>query len=151
MAKWVECSPMAWETWVQFQAESYQRLKEWYLIPPCLTLSNIRYVSRVKWINPRRGVAPFPTPRCSSYWKGSLLVALDYGRHLYLLYSIKYSYKIRIFSSQNWSLTIRCNLVLYPQHPLLEGSNASARNTVNQFEALLKEQQKILAHRVIFS
>ena len=49
-----------------------QRLKKWYLIPPCLTLSNIRYVSRVKWSNPGKGVAPFPTPQCSSYWKGSL-------------------------------------------------------------------------------
>ena len=32
-----------------------------------------------------KGVAPFPTPWCSSSWKGSLLFALDYGRHLYLL------------------------------------------------------------------
>ena len=37
----------------------------------------IRYVLRVKWSNPGKGVAPFPTPRCSSYWKGSLLVTLD--------------------------------------------------------------------------
>ena len=50
-----------------------------------ITLSNIRYVSRVKWSNPGKGVAPFPTPQCSSYWKGSLLVALDYGCQLYLL------------------------------------------------------------------
>ena len=34
---------------VQSQVESYERLKEWYLIPPCLTLSNIRYLLRVKW------------------------------------------------------------------------------------------------------
>ena len=44
---------------------------KWYLIPPCLALSNIRYVSRVKWSNPGKGVAPSPTPRCSSYWKGA--------------------------------------------------------------------------------
>ena len=25
------------------------KTQKWYLIPPCLTLSNIRYVSRVKW------------------------------------------------------------------------------------------------------
>ena len=49
----------------------------WYLIPPCLTISNIRYVSRVKWINLGNGVTSSPTPRCSSYWKGSLLVTLD--------------------------------------------------------------------------
>ena len=71
-------------TWLQSLFASYQRLKKWYLMPPCLTLSNIRYVSRVKWSNPGKGVAPFPTPRCSSYWKGSLLVALDCGRQIYL-------------------------------------------------------------------
>ena len=65
---------------------SYQRLLKWYLIPPCLTLSNIRYVSRVKWSNPGKGVALSPTPRCSSYWKRSLLVALDYGRQLYFCF-----------------------------------------------------------------
>ena len=30
-----------------------------------------------------KGVAPSPTPLCSSYWKGSLRVALDYDRQLY--------------------------------------------------------------------
>ena len=44
------------------------------MIPPCSKLSNIRYVSRIKWSNPRKGVAPFPIPQCSRYWKGSLLV-----------------------------------------------------------------------------
>ena len=52
---------MARETWVQSQVESYQRLKKWYL-PPCLTLSIVRYGSRVKWSNPGKGVAPSPTP-----------------------------------------------------------------------------------------
>ena len=85
LAQWVKCSPMTRETWVQFQVASYQRLLKWYLIPPCLTLSNIRYVSRVKWSNPWKEVAPSPTPRCSSYWKRSLRVALDYGRQFYLL------------------------------------------------------------------
>ena len=41
--------------------------QKWYLIPLCLTLSIIRYVSRVKWNNPGKGVAPSSTPRCSSY------------------------------------------------------------------------------------
>ena len=41
------------------------------MIPPCLTLSNIGYKSRVKWSNPGEGVAPSPTLWCSSYWKGS--------------------------------------------------------------------------------
>ena len=34
----------------------------------------------------REGVAPSPTPWCSSYRKGSLRVTLDYGHQLYLLY-----------------------------------------------------------------
>ena len=65
---------------------SYQRLLKWYLIRPCLTLSNIRYVSRVKWRNPGKGVAQPPTPWCSSYRKRSLQVALDYGRQLYFTF-----------------------------------------------------------------
>ena len=56
---------------------SYQRLWKWYLIHPCLTLTNIRYVSRVKWSNPGKVVVPSPKPQCSSYWKGSLLVTLS--------------------------------------------------------------------------
>ena len=47
-----ECSPMARKTWVQSQVESYQRLKKWYLMPLCLTLSIIKYGSRVKWSYP---------------------------------------------------------------------------------------------------
>ena len=39
---------------VQSQVASYQRLLNWYLNPPCLQLSNIRYVSRVKWNNPEK-------------------------------------------------------------------------------------------------
>ena len=30
--------------WGQSQVKSYQRLKNWYLIPPYLTLSIVRYV-----------------------------------------------------------------------------------------------------------
>ena len=50
---------------------------KWYLIPPCLTQL---YEVRIKWSNPGKGVAPYPTSRCSSYWKGSLLVPLNYCR-----------------------------------------------------------------------
>ena len=58
LAQLVVCSPMTWKTRVQSQVESYQRLKKWYMMSPCLTLSVIRYVSRVKWSNPRKGVVP---------------------------------------------------------------------------------------------
>ena len=94
LAWWVGCSPKVRETWVQSQVTSYQRLLKWYLIPPCLTLSNIRYVSRVKWSNSGKGVAPSLTSRCSSYWKENLLVALNNGRQLYLLYLPKEKWKL---------------------------------------------------------
>ena len=74
---------MVRETWVQSQFESYQKLKKWYLMPPCLTLSIIRYVSKVKWNNKGNGVAPSPTPWCRIYRKGNLQVTIDYGRQLY--------------------------------------------------------------------
>ena len=95
LASWVECSPMVRETWVQPQVASYQKLLKWYMIPPCLTLSNKRYVSRVKWSNPGKGVEPSPTPRCCSDWKGSLLVPLDYGRQQLIL---TYSWMISIIA-----------------------------------------------------
>ena len=33
-----------------------------------------------KWLNPGKELAPSPTPRCNSWWKWSLRVALEYGR-----------------------------------------------------------------------
>ena len=76
---------MVWETTVQSQVETYQRLKKCYLIPPCLTFNIIRYISRIKCTNPGNGVAPSQTPLCSSYLKGSLWVALDYSFQVYFL------------------------------------------------------------------
>ena len=70
-------SPMA-----RFLVESYQKLKKWYLMPPCLTPNLISCVSGVKWSNPGKEVLPSPTPRCSSYWKGILRVSLDYSHQL---------------------------------------------------------------------
>ena len=90
-----ECSRMIRETWVQSQVESYQKLKKWYLIPPCLTLSIIRYTSRVKWVHPGKGEAPSPTPWCSSYWKGNLWVTLDNGRQLIIWYITGFFYAVR--------------------------------------------------------
>ena len=66
---------MVWETKVQSQVTSYQRHKKWYLMPSCLTLSTIRYELKA---NPGKGVALSLTPQCSSYWKRTLQVALDY-------------------------------------------------------------------------
>ena len=81
---------------------------------PCLTLSIIRYRSRVKWSNPGKGVAPSPTPWCSSYRKGSLRVTLDYGRQLYFYFNIDnlvWSFSLSI--SQYFSLSPSLSLSLY--------------------------------------
>ena len=52
-------------------------------IPGRVILETFKMVPpRVKWSNPGKVAAPSPTPRCSSYWKGNLLVALDYDRQL---------------------------------------------------------------------
>ena len=45
-------------------------------MPPCLTLSIIMYVSRVKWSNPGKGVAPSPTPLG--------VVAIEKGANFYI-------------------------------------------------------------------
>ena len=68
-------------------------------IPPCLTLSITRYASRVKWSNPGNGVAPSPSPLCSSYWKRSLRVILDYGRQLYFRRTRKLLEKKKLYNS----------------------------------------------------
>ena len=52
--------------WGSIPGQVTQRLKKWYLLPPCLTFSIIRYGSRVKWSNPGKGVALSPRPWCSS-------------------------------------------------------------------------------------
>ena len=49
---------------------------------------------KAKWSNPGKEVAPFPTPWCSSYWKGSFWVALNYGRPSLLIHNW-YSYLFR--------------------------------------------------------
>ena len=40
-------------------------------MPPCLTLGIIRHVSRVKWNNPRKGVALSPTLGAVAIGKGA--------------------------------------------------------------------------------
>ena len=59
----------------------------------------------------REGVAPSPTPWCSSYRKGSLRVTLDYGRQLYFTYSSS-------SSSSSSSVTTQISLIL-SYHPSL--------------------------------
>ena len=84
--------PMTWETGIQSKVESHQKTPKWYLIPPCLTLSIIKYVWRVKWSNPGKVVTPSSACRCSRYWKGSLRITLEKGRELNGLYIYIYIY-----------------------------------------------------------
>ena len=109
LAWWLECSPMARETWVQSQVESYRRLKKWYLMPPCWTPRIISYGSKIKWSNPEKGLVPSLTPWCSSYRKGSIQLSLDYGRQLYLLC---YSFIWVAFKSYNEWINRQCLSVL---------------------------------------
>ena len=53
-------------------ARVIQKLKKWYFIPSCLTLSIMIYGPWVKWCNPGKGVVPFPTPQFNSFLKMSL-------------------------------------------------------------------------------
>ena len=67
--------------WGSIPGRVILKTQKWYLIPPCVPFSIIRYVSRVKWGNLEKGVAP---SRCRSYWKGRPRVTLDNGRQLYV-------------------------------------------------------------------
>ena len=106
------CLPMVQQTRVQSQVKSYQRLKKWYLMPPCLTLSIIKYVSRVKEQS-RKWKSPSPIFRCSSYWKGSLQVTLDYCRQLYLFLS----------DTNNLYTTVWFQVFLYNTNKYMVSSN----------------------------
>ena len=91
--------PMARESWVQSQVESYQSLKTLYLIPPCLTLSIIMYVSRIKWSNPRKWVAPSQPLSVVAIEKGTFgWPQLDTHTHIYIyiyiyIYTHTHTYK----------------------------------------------------------
>ena len=66
LAEWVECSAVVRKPLVQSQVRHTKDFKN-HTLPTCLTLSNVRYVSRVKWSNPWKGVTPCPIPLCSCY------------------------------------------------------------------------------------
>ena len=86
------------ETRVQSQVESYQKLKRLYLMPPCLTLCIIRYISRVRWRNPGKGVALSPTTR-------SLRVTLDYSQLTYIYIYIYIYICVCVYVLADWDWT----------------------------------------------
>ena len=83
---------MVREHWVQSLVESYQRLLKWYLIPLCLTLSNIRYVPRAKWSNPGKGVAI----EQRAFWSPSITVT----NFTYFIYIYIYIYIYAVIHRQ---------------------------------------------------
>ena len=62
-----QCSPMIRETGVQSLVESYQNLKKMVIDTSLLNTQQYKVWIKGKMINPRKGVAPSPTPWCSSY------------------------------------------------------------------------------------
>ena len=77
LASCLECSPMAAKAWVQSQVESYQRLKKIVLDATLLNTQHFKVRIKDKVEQSGKGVAPYPTPLCSSYLKGRLRVTLD--------------------------------------------------------------------------
>ena len=61
-----------------------------------LNLQHYKVQIKGKWSNPENGVAPSVAPWCSSYLKGSLQVALNYGWPTYI-YIYIYGEKVDIF------------------------------------------------------
>ena len=115
---------MVRESGVQSQVESYKRLKKWYLILPCLTLGILRYVSRVKWSNSGKGVALSSTPRCSSYGKGSLPVALDYSRQLFFI------------ATDSFTISMGCVYIyIYPNRHTCHQKIASSSTSISVYQA----------------
>ena len=44
----IECLPVAQETWVQSQVESYERLEKWYLMLPLLNTHKVNIKGKVE-------------------------------------------------------------------------------------------------------
>ena len=58
---YITISPVAQETGVQFQVNSYERLKKWYLVMPCLKLSiyKVTIKGKVEQSKERTSVLPY--------------------------------------------------------------------------------------------
>ena len=72
----------------------------------------------MKWNNPGKGVVPSPTPRCSSYWKWSLRVTLNYGStnftYPYLILIIVFSINRLFGHSEAIIIIMSCHRHGYP-------------------------------------
>ena len=110
---------------------SHTKDSKWYLMSLSLTLSMIRYGSRVKWVNPGKGVTPSCAPWYGSYQKGSLLVTLDYGCQLYLLRPCQ-----RAIKAEKWKGEGDTNL------------SSCAWNSPWGFGKALNNLQRLICHKV---
>ena len=73
-------------------------------------LNSQHYKARFKWSNPGKGVALSSIPRCSSYWKGSFRVDLDYGRYLLMIFiCLRTVIRFQVFLSNTNNYTISNN------------------------------------------
>ena len=63
-------------------------------MPPCLTLSIIRYGSRVKWNNPGKGVAASLHLGVVAIEEGAFGLPLTKGRQLIYLYTYGINYAL---------------------------------------------------------
>ena len=90
---------MVQENRLQSQVESYQRLKKWYLMSPCLTLSILRYRSRKSGaIQEKESCSPLHLS-VVAIEKRSLQIAQDYGgptRFIFMyIYIYIYTHKLK--------------------------------------------------------
>ena len=75
---------MVWETWVQSQVERLPKTLKMVLDTSWLNTQEYKVCMKGKVDQSRERSSALNTPRCRNYWKGVLLVTLDYGRQLYL-------------------------------------------------------------------
>ena len=85
-----------------------------------LNTQNYKIQIKSKWSNAGKGAAPFPTPHCCSYWKGSLWVVLDYGRPTYIyIYIYIYTTPITFLWHSRRSLASRYICTFFYSQPKL--------------------------------
>ena len=114
-------------TGVQSQIESYQRHKKWYLIPSFLTLSNIRWGSRVEWCDPGNDVAPSLAPRG--------VVVIERGA-------------FATYSLENWN-KVKSDVLLWTFINWLVSFVWPTRSYTRQFYARIDGRQGRIARRVL--
>ena len=62
-----------------------QKTQKMVLDAALLNTQHYKISIKGKWSNPENGVAPSPSARCKSYWKGNVWVTLDWGHALWYI------------------------------------------------------------------